>query len=235
MRTREIAIDEGGPKLVGLLMSEPDAGARPLVLMFPSFLGRSDADLEFGQRLIDAGYHALACDLYGDGRSGSTREECSALMKPLLADRAELRRRLVGWLDAAAALPEAAAGRIAAIGFCFGGLCALDLARSGRELVGVASFHGLLSPPDLPPVPIRARIIVFHGWDDPTAPPEQVTALGRELSVAGADWQIHAYGGTMHSFTNRAAAAPERGSMYNALAAERSWTSLLAFLGEVLA
>ena len=83
--------------------------------------------------------------------------------------------------------------RIAAIGFCFGGQCALDLARSGAEIAGVASFHGLFDPPGLPPQPIKAKVAAYHGWDDPMVPPEAVVALGKELTAAGADWQIHAY------------------------------------------
>ena len=98
-------------------------------------------------------------------------------------------------------LPDTGAG-IVAIGFCFGGLCALDLARSGADIAGAASFHGIFDPPGLRPQPIRAKVIAFHGWDDPMVPPAKVVALGRELTEAGCDWQIHAFGDTRHGFTN---------------------------------
>ena len=125
---------------------------------------------------------------------------------------------------------------IVAVAFCFGGLCALDLARTGAHIKGAASFHGLLTPPgNLGGRPIRAKVIVFHGWDDPMAPPNQVEALGRELTEGGADWQVHAYGGTVHGFTNPKAADPEKGILYNPVAAARAWRALDGFLEECFA
>lgn len=108
-----------------------------------------------------------------------------------------------------------------------------NLARSGAELRGAASFHGVLTPPEgAAPDKIRAKVIVFHGWDDPFAPPEDVLALGRELTHTGAGWQIHAYGHTMHSLAP-AADKPEAGIMYSDVAAHRAWASLGSFLAEV--
>jgi dienelactone hydrolase len=121
------------------------------------------------------------------------------------------------------------------MGFCFGGMCALDLARSGAELRGVVSFHGLLKPNGLPPAPrIVAKILMLHGYDDPLAPPEDVLAVAREFTQAGADWQLHAYGHTVHSFTNPAANMPQNGMQYSDRADRRSWHALLQFLDEVL-
>lgn len=236
MEARELSVQCDGQRFDGLLMGDGEADRRPLVLVFPTFVGRSPADLDVGARLDEAGYRSLACDLYGGGRAGTTREECSALMRPLMEDRAALRRRLVAWLEAAASLAGAEPTRTAAVGFCFGGLCALDLARSGAQLAGVASFHGLLKPPGLGESPsVRTKVIVFHGWDDPMAPPEDVVALGAEFTEAGADWQVHAYGGTVHGFTNPKAASPELGIQYNEAADRRAWTALSDFLGEIFA
>jgi dienelactone hydrolase len=109
----------------------------------------------------------------------------------------------------------------------------LDLARSGADITGVASFHGLLDPPGLAPQPIKAKVLVFHGWDDPMAPPDAVVALGHELTEAGADWQIHAFGHVAHGFTNPGAKGAVPGVLYNEVAAERSWTSLINFLEEL--
>jgi dienelactone hydrolase len=234
MELLPITIAKERGRFEGLLMSKEEGDESPLVLIFPSFVGRSDADLVVGKRLVDAGYRALACDVYGEGRSGASREECSALMQPLMEDRDELGHRLLYWLDAGATLAGDNRKHVAAIGFCFGGLCALDLARTGADFAGAASFHGLFTPRGTSePAPIKAKVIAFHGWDDPMVPPEQVEALGGELSAAGADWQIHAFGGTMHGFTNPAAAAPELGILYNEAAASRAWASLTAFLAEV--
>lgn len=214
-----------------MLVSEA-AKPRPSVLIFPTILGRSELELGFARRLAESGYAAFVADLYGREHIGRPREECRALMMGLLGDRALLRARLLAVLENARAQPEVEAKRVAAIGFCFGGLCALDLARAGADVAGIASFHGLLKPPALPAAPISSRVIVFHGWDDPMAPPADAAALAAELTEAGADWQIHAYGGVMHGFTNPGANDPEAGILYDARVARRSWASLESFLGE---
>jgi dienelactone hydrolase len=125
--------------------------------------------------------------------------------------------------------------RIAVIGYCFGGKCALDVARSGTDVAGVAAFHGLFDPPGLPPLAIKAKVVAYHGWNDPMVPPEAVVALGQELTAAGADWQIHAYGHVGHGFTNpKAHEIGIEGVFYHEAAARRSWASLVNFLGEAL-
>lgn len=231
--TRPLPFDHDGIALEGLLVADPEAGPRPLVLIFPTIAGRGENELAAAERLAARGYAALACDLYGKEHIGKPREECAPLMHALLGDRPLLQDRMLRLLDFAREQPEADGPRVAAIGFCFGGLCALDLARTGAHLRGAASFHGLLTPPgNLGGRPIRAKVIVFHGWDDPMVPPAQVEALGKELSDGGADWQVHAYGGTMHGFTNPNAADPGRGVVYNPVAAERSWRALDGFLEE---
>ncbi|HLJ15346.1 MAG TPA: dienelactone hydrolase family protein [Bryobacteraceae bacterium] len=115
-------------------------------------------------------------------------------------------------------------------------MCALDLARAGADVRGVAIFHGVLKPPgNTADNKIKAKVIVFHGWEDPFRPPEDLVALGRELSEADADWQIHAYGKTMHAFMARSANNPGTGVMYNEISARRALASLKTFLPEVLA
>jgi dienelactone hydrolase len=113
-------------------------------------------------------------------------------------------------------------------------MCALDLARSGADIVAAVSFHGLFDPPGLPKHKIPAKVVAFHGWDDPMVPPDAVVALGKELTEAGSDWQIHAYGNVGHGFTNpKAHEIGIEGVAYNALAAERSWTSFINLLEEL--
>jgi len=233
--TRPVTLRHGEAALESLLVpAGAGPGPRPGILIFPTIMGRSDLELGFARRLAGLGYTAMVADLYG--AVGLPREQCRARMTDLLADRALLQDRLLAVLAAFRAQPEVEAGRVAAIGYCFGGLCALDLARTGEDLRGVASFHGLFTPPgNRDGTPIRAKIIAFHGWDDPMALPAAVTALGEELTRAGADWQLHAYGGVMHGFTNPAAADPERGVQYDSAADRRSWTALEAFLAEALA
>jgi dienelactone hydrolase len=155
-------------------------------------------------------------------------------LKRLNKDRAGLRKRLLAVFESVSKLDAVESGRIVAVGYCFGGQCALDLARSGAAILGAVSFHGLFDPPGLPPQPIKAKVLAFHGWDDPLVPPEAVVALAGELTAAGADWQLHAYGNVRHGFTNpNADKIANDAVQYDALAAERSWTSLINFLEEL--
>jgi dienelactone hydrolase len=123
--------------------------------------------------------------------------------------------------------------RLAATGYCFGGMCCLDLARSGVGIAGVAAFHGLFDPPGLAPKPIAARVIAYHGWDDPLAPPDKVVAFAQEMTDAGCDWQLHAFGNTAHGFTNPGATGVIAGVQYQPSAAARSWRGLTDFLAEL--
>jgi dienelactone hydrolase len=219
-----------------LVFDDARAEPGPTVLVFHAWDGRTQAHDEFAYRLASLGWTAFAVDLYGKGVVGTTTEECQALMNPLVGDRARLRALLLGAVDAVASLPRVDPARMAAIGFCFGGLCVLDLARAGAPLKGVASFHGLFTPPGLPPVtPIGPKVIAYHGWADPMAKPEAVVEFGEEFTAAGADWQLHGFGGAMHAFMNEGANMPEMGILYDAKVAARAWDGMAAFLTEVLA
>ncbi|QAY77637.1 dienelactone hydrolase family protein [Sphingosinicella sp. BN140058] len=233
---RTIDYSHDGDALEGLFVFDPQAGPRPTVIVVHTFVGRGPNEEAVAERLAGLGYNAFAADLYGKGVLGTTREECSALMQPFLDDRARLQARMLAVLETVRGLAEVNPARIVAIGYCFGGLCVLDLARTGADLAGVASVHGLFGAPgNCEGTKITAKVVAFHGWDDPMVPPEAVTALGKELTAAGADWQIHAYGGVMHGFTNPKAAAPENGVLYDAAADRRSWASLRLFLEECFA
>jgi dienelactone hydrolase len=208
--------------------------ARGTVIVVPTVMGVTDLERGFGRRLNEAGYHALIADLFGNHLRGAPRDTMFGEMGRLKGDRAALRDRMIEVLEVARGQEGVERGRIAAIGFCFGGMCVLDLARAGAEVAGVASFHGLFDPPGLPPQPIGAKVVAYHGWDDPMVPPEAVVALGKELTDAGADWQIHAYGHTGHGFTNpQAHQIGIEGVAYQEAAARRSWTALNNFLEEL--
>jgi len=215
------------------IASEGDA-PRPGVMICHAWAGRSDFENEKAQALAKLGYTGIAVDLYGKGVLGSSTEECQALMTPFVEDRAMLQTRLANILSVIKDQPEVDAQKTAAIGFCFGGLCVLDMARSGADLKGVVSFHGLLGGGGNTKPKIDAKILALHGWDDPMAPPSDVEALGKELNGASADWQLHAYGGTMHAFTNPSANDPDFGTVYNKDADRRSWEAMQNFLEEVL-
>lgn len=206
-----------------------DAVPRPIVLIAGTFMGRTGFEEAKARSLAELGYVAVAIDLYGLGHWPTNFDEARAAMDALDADRALLRDRLLAALDHVRAMGAPAdPARVAAIGFCFGGKCVLDLARSGVDIAGVVSFHGVYDAPGFGDGGITAKILVLHGWDDPIDPPETVVALARELTGAGADWQIHSYGHTVHAFTN-----PAREGMYSPLADARSWQAMRNFLGEL--
>lgn len=211
-------------------------GQRPVVLIHHAWGGRDEFVADKAIKLAELGYLAFATDMYGKGILGKSPEENAALMQPFIADRAKLQQRLHAALATVKLMPWADNDRVAAIGFCFGGLCALDLARTGVDIRGVVSFHGLLGAPENIPNPsIKAKVLVLHGYDDPMASTQQVLALQNELTKAGADWQLHSYGHTMHAFTNPVANNPGFGTVYQPLADRRSWQALQNFFSEIFA
>ena len=220
-------------ELEGVLVSRRDRQERPAVIIFPSVAGISDLEIGFARQLVELGYSGFVADLYGKSLRNASREQKMAEMNRLRSDRAGLRRLLFATLETVRGLDAVDDRRLAAIGFCFGGQCALDLARSGASIAGAASFHGLLDPSGLPPEKIAAKILVFHGWEDPLAKPDSVLALTEELTGAGVDWQLHAFGNVGHSFTNPAADGATPGLKYDALATERAWTAFINFLEEL--
>ena len=235
-KERAIAHRFEGESLESVFVGRRDGQARPTIILIPTVMGVSELELGFARQLIELGYNAFVADLFGREFRGAERDVCFGEMKRLAADRAALRRRLIHVLDVVRGIDEVEGQQIAVAGYCFGGMCALDLARSGADIAAAVSFHGLFDPPGLPPEKITARVVAFHGWDDPMVPPDKVVALGQELTEAGSDWQIHAYGHVAHGFTNpNAHEIGIEGVRYNALAAERSWTSFINLLEELFA
>jgi dienelactone hydrolase len=236
MKERLLEYEHAGIPLEGLLVvDERQAGPRPGVLVAHAWGGRGENEAAAARRLAAQGYAAFALDMFGKGVCGGSREQNAALIAPLVQDRLLLQERILLSVSRLSSHPEVDSRRIAAIGFCFGGLCVLDLARTGAALAGVVSLHGLFAPPPVTAGQrIQARVLALHGHDDPMVSPAAVAALQAELTAAGADWQIHIYGGTMHAFTNPAARDPGFGTVYNETAARRAWASTEAFLSEVL-
>ena len=235
-RQREIAQEFEGEQLEHVFVGRRDGEARPTVILIPTVMGVSDLEIGFGKQLVELGYNAFVADTFGKKFRGADRDTMFGELGRLKADRAALLRRLEAILDQAYAQDEVEDNQIVVAGYCFGGMCALDLARSGADIRAAVSFHGLFDPPGLPEEKITAKVVAFHGWDDPMVPPEAVVALGKELTEAGSDWQIHAYGHVGHGFTNpHAHKIGIDGVAYNELAAERSWTAFINLLEELFA
>jgi len=209
------------------------SGRRPAVLINHTWV---DFVAEKAKKLAELGYVGFAVDMYGKGVLGSGAEENAKLMQPFMDDRQMLQKRMNAAFYAVKLMPWVDDSKIAAIGFCFGGLCSLDLARTGADLKGVVSFHGLLAAPgNTQGNAIKAKILALHGHDDPMVPVEQVLAFEQEMTKAGADWQLHTFGNTMHAFTNPVANNPDFGTVYQPDADRRSWLAMENFLTEIFA
>ncbi|MBI1379708.1 MAG: dienelactone hydrolase family protein [Planctomycetaceae bacterium] len=240
MQRERIEYRDGDLAFDGYLARMGGSELRPLVLVFHAWSGESAVERARADELARLGYAAFAVDLYGKGVRGDLLGDNSALMGPLANDRRLLARRIAASLEAGKRISGVDPERVGAIGYCFGGLCALDLARSGAKGVrAVVSFHGILKAPPAPPAgpargPIGAEVLVLHGYDDPMAPPNDVVELGNELTKHGATWELVAYGNTKHAFTFEGAQAPEKGLLFDARAARRSWATATSFLADAL-
>ncbi|MBI3300357.1 MAG: dienelactone hydrolase family protein [Elusimicrobia bacterium] len=209
-------------------------GRLPGVLLCPTFWGNDALARRKAMQLTRLGYTVLVLDPYGGGRIAADQAEAGRLMNTLLADRAVLRRRAMAGLKALRYHRRADGSHLAAVGYCFGGLVALELARMGSDLRGAVSFHGLLDNGGAkPPAAIDTRILALHGADDPFVPPAQAAAFIEEMRAAKADWQLVHYGGAVHAFTNPDAGNdPSTGLAYNEPADQRSWKLMSSFLQE---
>jgi dienelactone hydrolase len=237
IQTRLIEYRHGTTVLEGYLAWDDSlSGPRPAVAISHQWSGRSDFECEKARHLAELGYVGFAIDMFGKGVRGTSTEENQGLISPLLADRPSLQERINLAIDVLRQQPEVDAAKVAAMGFCFGGLCVLDLARSGSDVKGVVSFHGLFFPPgSTADNKITAKVLCLHGYADPMAPPDSVLALAKELTDAGADWQLHAYGNTLHAFTNPEANDPGFGTVFNDAANKRSWIAMKNFFTEIFA
>jgi dienelactone hydrolase len=210
-------------------------GPLPVVIVCHAWDGLNDEVRDKSTRLAEAGYIAFAMDVYGGGKTLTDMADLEPTLTPYMVDRGMLLERMQGALAAAKTIPGADDSRIGAMGYCFGGLAVLDLARAGGEdLKAAVSFHGGLEGNTLDnPSTIDAKILVLHGEDDPLVPAEKVSAFKAEMTAKKADWQLVAYGHTVHAFTRPDANNPDFGAVYNAAADRRSWQAMLNFFAEI--
>ncbi|BBP66390.1 dienelactone hydrolase [Pseudomonas sp. Cab53] len=210
-------------------------GSRPGLLMAPNWMGVGAGAEEIAQSVAANGYVVLIADLYGQTVRPGNADEAGAAMMPLKNDRALLRKRMQAAFEQLQSQGEAQVdtSRLAAFGFCFGGCCALELARSGAPLKAAVSFHGSLDTPNPADAHnIKGAVLVMHGAADPLVPKEQLPAFEDEMTAAGVDWQLLSYGGAVHSFTDPHANVPGK-MMYNAKVAARAFRSMHNLLDEV--
>mgnify|MGYP001597265308 FL=1 len=235
MITKYVNYHDGNTQLEGYLVYDEADIPKPAVLIAHDWTGRRDFACRAAERVAGMGYIGFALDMYGKGVFGANGDIAgnAALMNPFATNRALLRQRIRAALDTVRTLSQVDAANVVVMGYCFGGMCALELARSGATIKGAISIHGILSPGHIANEKITAKVLCLHGHDDPMVPPEQVLAFETEMTKAGVDWQMHIYGGTLHAFTNPDANNPSFGTVYKEVAANRAYQSIANFLGEV--
>ena len=219
------AWEESGPK-------------RPGILVFTEWVGVGEYTHRRAQMLCELGYNAYVVDVYGKGIRPNTPQTCEAEMMKYATNRPLLRSRAKQGLEELRKVPNTDLSKLAAIGYCFGGMAVLEMARDGQnDLKGVVSFHGVLaSPSPLQPNGYKGKILVLHGVDDPVVPDNQVMGFWKEMRDAKANWEFVAYGDALHTFTNWL--MPEDGpppAVYNKQADKRSWIAMQDFFKEIFA
>ncbi len=238
MRHETLNYEADGLAMRGEFFAPEGEGPRAAVLVFPEAFGLSEHAISRAKRLTELGFAALACDLHGEGRLIDDLPAAIGLIGPLMKAPERIRDRSASALKALTARPEVDAARVAAIGFCFGGTMALELARSGADVKAVVGFHSGLGTgaPKTDAESIKGRVLVCIGADDPMIDAAQRAAFEGEMRDAGVDWQMHLYGRTVHSFTNQGAAKRNMPDAirYSAEADARSWAAMRELFAETL-
>jgi dienelactone hydrolase len=238
MKTEDIEYHADGARLVGtLFVDDTKAGKRPGVLVAPEGGGLVDLTKSIAKRLAEAGYVAFAMDYYGDGKPLADFAEVMPRIGAFMAEPSTIRARAAGALAVLAAQPETDSGKLAAIGYCFGGTTVLELARSGADLKAVVGFHsGLQTTRPAEPGVVKAKVLTCIGHLDPIIPPDQRLAFEKEMNDAGVDWRMTVYGGAGHSFTNPGVGALGReGFEYHEATDKRSWRAMIDLFDEAFA
>lgn len=236
LETRTVEYRHGDIVLEGYLAYDAaKTDKRPGILVVHEWKGLNDYAKGRAEQLAAMGYVAFAADMYGKGVYAKDHEEAGRLSGAFRSDRQMTRDRITAALEVLKAQPGVDLDKIGAIGYCFGGMTVLELARSGADIRGVASFHGSLGTPSpAAPGAVKARVIVFHGADDPHIQPDQVEAFEKEMQAAGVVYQVIQYPGAVHSFTvPEAGDDPSKGAAYNAEADRKSWQKMKEFFAQL--
>ncbi len=221
-----------GPEAPSRLSS---SGTRPAVLMFPGATGPGPSFRASVRELASAGYVTVGVDMYGRGADITTPKAAGRHFSELLAHPSRLRARALAWLDAVAALAGVDCDRIAALGYCFGGRCVLELARAGAPVRMVSSFHGLLGTHEgAQPGAVTARVAIWTGGHDPYVPPQDLAALRGEFDEAGVDYHLTEFAQARHAFTDPDHDGLAEGIAYDTLAHRVAWIGTRTMLDMIL-
>ena len=234
---KSVDYDHEGTQFEGFhVYDDAKEGKRPGILIIHQWTGLTDYEKGRARQLAEMGYNVFAADIYGKGIRPQPPEAGEYAGK-YKSDRELYRGRMTAGLEILRSDERTEPGKIAAIGYCFGGTGVLELARGGADIAGVVSFHGGLDSAEgmkAESETLKAKILVCHGADDPHVPKEDVAALHEELDAAGADWLMISYGHAVHAFTQpQAGDDPSKGAAYNKAADERSWQHMKDFFAEI--
>lgn len=222
-------------KMIGHLAYE-EKTPRPAIIVAHAFEGRNELACQYANKFASLGYVGFAIDMFGGKTIGKDLGECMGMITPMLEDRELLKSRVLAAFNTLSIMPMVDSEKIAAIGFCFGGMCVLDLARSGADVKGVVSVHGVLKESPNRKEKIKAKVLALHGFKDPQIPKEQIDAFKQELEKDGVDWQFHDYSIAKHAFTDPNAdkiGEKDMGREYSELATHRAFISSKNFFEEV--
>lgn len=236
IRTETVEYKQGETVLEGYLAYDDAVeGKRPGVLIIHEWTGLGSYVKKRAEQIAALGYVAFAADIYGKGVRPANPKEAGAQASIYKKDRSLMRERAAAGLAVLNEHALTASSKTAAIGYCFGGMGVLELARSGAAIQGVVSFHGSLDTPRSEDAKnIQGKVLVLHGADDPHVPAKDIQAFEKEMRDAGIDWQIVHYGGAVHAFTNSEAGNDaSKGAAYNEKADRRSWEAMKSFLAEI--
>jgi dienelactone hydrolase len=234
MTTKKVPYELDKTKFEGVLVYDDAATPRPGLVLVPNWLGINEANLKQAELVAARGYVVFVADMYGITARPKNQDEAGKAAGVVKGDRALMRRRV----NKALQLLLGAKGvpldvkRVGAIGFCFGGTGALELARSGAKIGGVVSFHGGLgSPTPEDAKAITAKVLALHGADDPFVPAEEVAGFEAEMRAAKVDWQLVAFGNAVHSYTDVDANMPGK-AQNNPVVAARAYALMDSFFAE---
>ena len=236
IKTETVEYKQGDTTLKGFLAyDDASTDKRPAVIIVHEWWGVTDYTKRRAHDVASLGYVAFVADMFGDGKTTNDAKEAGTLAGGIKGDPNLLRARAQAALDFVKKQPLVDGERVAAMGYCFGGTVALEMARAGMPLLGVVSFHGALQTKNPAQAgKLKAKVLALHGADDPMVPHEEVLGFAKEMQDAEADWQLVVYGGAVHSFTNPDVDKHNiPGVKYNAAADRRSWAAMKEFFNEI--
>lgn len=236
LKTMNVDYKDGNQVLQGYMVYDDAVKTKkPGVLVVHEWMGLDNYAKSRAEQLAKMGYVAFAADIYGKGVKAKTPAEAGAMAGKYKNDRNLMRSRVIAGYNTLKNNKMVNQNKIAAIGYCFGGTTVLELARSGTKLNGVVSFHGGLDTPKPEDAKnIKSKVLVLHGADDPNVPNKDVEAFENEMRTAKVDWQLVAYGNSVHGFSNpKNGSDNSKGVAYNKKADQRSWNDMKQFFSEI--